>query len=81
MASISMVITQDNGEKKVFELTPRQSSILRDNLCMGKSAAHDVVLLAGSRTWSIEREGLSEAELQVFREMFDTLRNAFTRRY
>lgn len=81
MASISMVITQDNGEKKVFELSPVQSNVLRDNLCMGKDTASDVVLFAGSRSWALEREGLSEAELRVFREMFDTLRNAFTRRY
>ena len=80
MASISMVITQENGEKKVIELSPVQSNILSDHLCMGTSAANDVVLLAGSRSWAIEREGLSDAELQVFREMFDTLRNAFTRR-
>lgn len=81
MANISLVVTQDDGEKRIFELTQIQSNILRDNLCMGTNAANDVVLFAGSRTWALEREGLSDAELQVFREMFETLRNNFTRRF
>ncbi len=81
MASIALVITADNGEKKTFELSPVQSNILRDNLCMGKTPANDVVQLAGSKTWAIEREGLSEAELQMFLEMFEALRSTFTRRF
>lgn len=48
---------------------------------MGTSPANDVVLLAGSRAWAIEREGLSDTELQVFCEMFEALRNTFTRRF
>ena len=81
MASISVVITEDNGEKKTFELSPAQSNILRDHICMGKSPENDVVCLAGSRTWAIEREGLSDQELRVFREMCEALRKSFTRRF
>ena len=81
MASIALVITEDNGEKRTFELTPTQSNILREHICMGKSPEHDVVCLAGSRTWAIEREGLSDAELQVFFEMFEALHSSFTRRF
>ena len=78
MASITLVITEDSGAKKSFELTPTQSNIVRDHMCMGTSAANDVVLLTGSRTWAILRERLSNRELQVFREMFEALRNSLS---
>lgn len=81
MASVILVVTEDNGEKKTFELSPVQSNILKDHLCMGNTPANDVVCLVGNRTWAIEREGLSDAELQVFLEMFEALRNTFTRRF
>ena len=81
MASITLVITEDSGAKKSFELTPTQSNIVRDHMCMGTSAANDVVLLTGSRTWAILREKLSDRELQVFREMFAALRNSFSQRF
>lgn len=80
MANISVVITQDSGEIKAFDLSPVQSNILKDHLCIGSSAATDVVGLVGSREWAIKREGLCDAELNVFRKMFDSLRDTFTRR-
>ena len=77
MTTLSMVITQDGGHKEIFDLSPAQSKILKEQLCMGTCEETDLKFLAGSNSWATKREGLCSAELVSLRRMFELLRRNF----